>query len=56
VAQVPPLSFAMYAAKIREALLEEDPFEVQERLFHHWWRQIEQTAEVGTRNTESTGA
>jgi len=41
VAQVPPLSFAMYATKIKEALLVEDPFEVQERLFNHWWSQIE---------------
>ena len=41
VARVPPLSFAMYATKIKEALLVEDPFEVQERLFHHWWSQIE---------------
>jgi ATP-dependent helicase Lhr and Lhr-like helicase len=41
VAQVPPLSFAMYATKIKEALLVEDPFEVQERLFNLWWQEIE---------------
>lgn len=38
---VPPLAFAMYATKIREALLVDDPFEVQERLFHQWWTQLE---------------
>jgi ATP-dependent Lhr-like helicase len=52
VAQVPPLSFAMYATKIKEALLVEDPFEVQERLFHHWWSQIEGSAEGGIRNAQ----
>lgn len=41
VATVPPLSFAMYATKIREALMVDDPFEVQERLFHQWWEAIE---------------
>jgi ATP-dependent Lhr-like helicase len=44
VAKVPPLSFAMYATKIREALLVEDPWEVQERLFNHWWSEIEGTS------------
>lgn len=34
---VPPLSFAMYATKIREALMVEDPQETLERLYHHWW-------------------
>jgi ATP-dependent Lhr-like helicase len=42
VEKVPPLSFAMYATKIKEALLVEDPWEVQERLFNHWWSEIEQ--------------
>lgn len=42
VSQVPPLSFAMYATKIKEALMVEDPFETQERLFHDWWRRIEE--------------
>ncbi len=46
IAKVPPLSFAMYATKIKEALLVEDPFEVQERLFHHWWSQIEGKSET----------
>jgi ATP-dependent Lhr-like helicase len=47
VSTVPPLSFAMYATKIKEALLVEDPFEVQERLFNHWWSQIEGIADHG---------
>lgn len=41
VEKVPPLSFAMYATKIKEALLVEDPWQVQERLFNHWWSEIE---------------
>ncbi len=41
VERVPPLSFAMYATKIKEALLVEDPYEVQERLFNRWWQEIE---------------
>ncbi len=40
--RVPPLSFAMFATKIKEALLVEDPRETMERLFHHWWSKIEQ--------------
>ena len=40
VAVVPPLSFAMYATKIKEALLVEDPRETLERLYHHWWAQL----------------
>ncbi len=36
--RVPPLSFGMYASRIREALLVEDPRETLERLFHQWWR------------------
>ncbi|MEA3209988.1 MAG: ATP-dependent helicase Lhr and Lhr-like helicase [Chthoniobacter sp.] len=44
VPRVPPLSFAMYATKIKEALLVEDPWEVQERLFNLWWKQIENSA------------
>jgi ATP-dependent Lhr-like helicase len=38
---VPPLSFAMYATKIKEALLVEDPYETMERLYHQWWGEIE---------------
>jgi ATP-dependent Lhr-like helicase len=38
---VPPLSFAMYATKIKEALMVEDPFEMMERLYHLWWGQME---------------
>ncbi|HMO66107.1 MAG TPA: hypothetical protein PKE47_12935, partial [Verrucomicrobiota bacterium] len=37
VAVVPPLSFAMYATRIREALMVEDPQETLERLSHQWW-------------------
>jgi ATP-dependent helicase Lhr and Lhr-like helicase len=38
---VAPLSFAMYATKMREALMVEDPFEMQERLFHQWWNELQ---------------
>ena len=41
VPMVPPLSFAMYATKIKEALLVEDPYETMERLYHQWWEKIE---------------
>jgi ATP-dependent helicase Lhr and Lhr-like helicase len=41
VEAVPPLAFAMYMTKIKEALLIEDPFELQERLFHQWWTELE---------------
>ena len=41
VPRVPPLSFAMYATKIREALMVEDPAETMERLFRLWWSEIE---------------
>lgn len=44
VRRVPPLSFAMFATKIKEALKVEDPRETMERLFHLWWQKIE-TAE-----------
>jgi ATP-dependent Lhr-like helicase len=47
VERVPPLSFAMYATKIKEALLVEDPWEVQERLFNHWWSEMEKAASPG---------
>jgi ATP-dependent Lhr-like helicase len=42
VDRVPPLSFALYATKIKEALMVEDPREMMERLFHVWWEHIEQ--------------
>ena len=42
VTSIPPLSFAMYATKIKEALLVEDPFETMERLYHLWWSQANQ--------------
>jgi ATP-dependent Lhr-like helicase len=38
---VAPLSFAMYATKMREAVMVEDPFEMQERLFHQWWSELQ---------------
>jgi ATP-dependent Lhr-like helicase len=38
---VAPLSFAMYATKMREAIMVEDPFEMQERLFHQWWSELQ---------------
>lgn len=41
VTRVPPLSFGMYATRIKEALLVEDPRETLERLYHHWWGQLE---------------
>src|SRR4029077_7132339 len=41
VERVPPLSFALFATKIKEALLVEDPRETMERLFHLWWNKIE---------------
>jgi ATP-dependent helicase Lhr and Lhr-like helicase len=42
--RVPPLSFALFATKIKEALLVEDPRETMERLFHLWWSKIEDEA------------
>ncbi len=41
VNRVPPLSFAMYATKIKEALLVEDPAATLERLYNLWWNKIE---------------
>jgi len=46
VPHVPPLSFGMYATKIREALLVEDPQETLERLYHHWWTQLSGVGEA----------
>jgi ATP-dependent Lhr-like helicase len=42
VKRVPPLSFALFATKIKEALMVEDPREMTERLFHLWWSKLEQ--------------
>jgi ATP-dependent Lhr-like helicase len=39
--RVPPLSFALFATKIKEALMVEDPREMTERLFHLWWNKLE---------------
>jgi len=41
IERVPPLSFALFATKIKEALLVEDPREMTERLFHLWWSKLE---------------
>lgn len=41
VERVPPLSFALFATKIKEALLVEDPRAMTERLYHLWWSKIE---------------
>jgi ATP-dependent Lhr-like helicase len=43
ITRVPPLSFALFATKIKEALLVEDPREMTERLFHLWWSKLETT-------------
>ena len=40
VTHVPPLSFAMYATRIKEALHVEDPAETMERLFNLWWKEL----------------
>lgn len=42
---IPPLSFAMYATKIREALQVEDPYDTVERLYNLWWNRIEENEE-----------
>lgn len=44
---VPPLSFALYATKIREALRLEDPQETLERLYRHWWERCTGAADAG---------
>lgn len=53
VPHVPPLSFGMYATKIREALLVEDPAETLERLYHHWWTQLGGEAEEPSTHGDS---
>ncbi len=40
LSHVAPLSFGMYATKIKEALLVEDPGETLERLYHQWWQKL----------------
>ena len=52
VPHVPPLSFGMYATKIREALLVEDPQETLERLYHHWWSQLSGVGEAREKEEE----
>jgi ATP-dependent helicase Lhr and Lhr-like helicase len=46
VTEVPPLSFGMYATRIKEALVVEDPRETLERLYHQWWTRL--GGETGT--------
>lgn len=41
IRRVPPLSFALFATKIKEALMVEDPRETMERLYNLWWSKIE---------------
>lgn len=53
VNQVPPLSFALFATKIKEALLVEDPRETMERLFHLWWSKIEGSPETEGASAET---
>jgi ATP-dependent helicase Lhr and Lhr-like helicase len=46
--RVPPLSFALFVTKIKEALLVEDPRQMTERLFNLWWSRLnEPTAAAG---------
>jgi ATP-dependent Lhr-like helicase len=49
VTDVPPLSFGMYATKIKEALVVEDPRETLERLYHQWWTRLEGEAAAASR-------
>jgi ATP-dependent helicase Lhr and Lhr-like helicase len=39
VERVTPLAFGMYASRMREALMVEDPRETLERLYHLWWQE-----------------
>ena len=43
VHRVPPLSFALFVTKIKEALLVEDPREMTERLFNLWWSRLNES-------------
>ncbi|MBL9174681.1 MAG: DEAD/DEAH box helicase [Verrucomicrobiales bacterium] len=47
IPQVTPFSFAMYAARIRETLLLEDPRESMERLYHQWWESLNPESSPG---------
>lgn len=48
IRRVPPLSFALFATKIKEALMVEDPRETMERLYNLWWSKIEEEASGST--------
>ncbi len=50
--RVPPLSFGMYATRMREALLLEDPRETLERLYHQWWSHLEADPATASRAAE----
>jgi ATP-dependent Lhr-like helicase len=52
VQRVPPLSFGMYATRIQETLLVEDPREALERLYHHWWNILEPTTIQSDQNEQ----
>lgn len=56
VSDVPPLSFGMYATKIKEALMVEDPRETLERLYHQWWTRLggENEGEAATSKQPAT--
>lgn len=54
--RVPPLSFSMYATKIKEALLVEDPYETMERLYHQWWGELKGGSGSGEAERAMEGA
>ena len=47
VPRVPPLSFGMYATRLKETLMVEDPHESLERLCHQWWQQLDAGVPTG---------
>jgi ATP-dependent Lhr-like helicase len=53
VDRVPPLSFAMFATRIKEALLVEDPQETMERLFHQWWEELHGEEQFASKGKKS---
>jgi ATP-dependent Lhr-like helicase len=52
VPQVTPLSFAMYATRLKETLMVEDPRESLERLCHQWWQHMEAEVPGGDINSK----
>lgn len=53
VEQVPPLSFGMYATRLKETLMVEDPRESMERLCHQWWQRVENQVPNGSQATDA---